>query len=424
MITHRRVIARSMGLVALIAAGSLLVSGCTRGGTPAASESSGEIATSPGFDGETISLGLITVTSGPIAPVSAPLIAAQQAWAKWVNANGGIEGYKVELNITDSGYNPAQAIQQYERTKGDVAMYANIFGTPIALTLMEQLQTDDILALVGTGEGSLLRAPNAILAFTPYQSQIIEGVATGMSELDTDDPTVCGAGLEGPLTENTQAALEFAEDELGYTLGPVVSVSQTSTDATPQILQLQAAECDLVAIQGVPAVTTGLLSAAAKLGWEPQWTTSVTGWEAIFEDNPIYDYAQKNLFITADVVPFGYESAEGMSALVEAHDEYTPDVAPTAPYVSGWTQMLAVQSVLEEAIKRGDLSHAGLVEASSALSTFDLQGIGAAWGWGEPADRTPPTTFNVYRPDASVESGLGLVEADVPAPDAAVNYPY
>jgi ABC-type branched-subunit amino acid transport system substrate-binding protein len=417
---------RGLRLAALVVVGATVLSACGRAEETSGGESTdGGIPTSPGFDGETISLGIITVTSGPIAPVTEPLSAAQQAWEKYVNANGGIGGYQVKLNVTDSGYNPAQAIQQYERTKNDVVMYANVFGTPIAQTLLPKLKADKILAEVATGDGSLLRQQETNLMFTPFESQIIEGVDFGVNASDQGkDAVVCGAALEGPLAETAETALDYAADELGVTIGTVVSVAQTATDATPQVLQLQDADCDVVVIQAVPGTTTALTSAASKLGYTPQFVTTSTGFSAVFDDSPIYEYLAENLLITSDVIPFGDDSADGMAALVEAHEMYAKDTVPSASFVQGWVGMLAVQSVLEEAVKNRDLSHEGIIEASNSLTTFDLQGIGPVWGWGAPDERTAPESFTVYRPDAEQASGISVVEATVPAPDAAVNYPY
>lgn len=417
---------KSSRLVALVAIATIGLASCGRGGdSGGGDDTDGGIKTSPGFDGKTINLGIITVSSGPIAPVTGPLTAAQQAWEKYVNANGGIGGYQVKLNVTDSGYNPAQAIQQYERTKNDVVMYANIFGTPIAQTLLPKLKTDQVLAEVATGEGSLFKQPETNLMFTPLQSQVIEGIDFAIKRNDKgDQAVVCGAALEGPLTEAAGEAFDHAEKEMNIDVGTIVSVAQTTTDATPQILQLQDKKCDIVVIQAVPASTTALTSAASKLGYEPQFVTTSTGYINVPADSPIYDYVAKNLLITADVVPFGDESAEGMKDLVAAHKQYAADTVPSVSFVQGWVGMLAVQSVVEQAVKNKDLSHAGMIKASADLKTFDLKGIGPVWGWGEPEDRTAPGNFTVYKPDASSESGVSVVEANVAAPDAAVNYPY
>jgi ABC-type branched-subunit amino acid transport system substrate-binding protein len=412
-------------LVALVAIGTAALTGCGRGEESSGEVNSEGIRTTAGFDGKTISLGLITVTSGPLAPVTEPLTAAQLAWEKYVNANGGVGGYQVKLNMTDSAYNPAQAIQQYERTKGDVVMYANIFGTPVVQSLLPKLRADGILAAAGTGDGSLFRERELTLMFTPFESQVLENIDYNLQNGELGgDAVFCGAALEGPLYETVERALNYAETEMGVKVGIAVSVPQTATDATPQVLQLQSSDCDVVVVQAVNSVTTALAAAASKLGYAPQFMVTSTGYTPVFEDNPLYEYFEANLLMTADTVPFGDMSAAGMAALVEAYDKYTEDVAPTTPYVLGWVGMLAVQSILEEAIERKDLSHEGVVEASNALSTFDLQGIGPKWGWGEPNERTAPESYTVDKPDASQDSGMAVVQANVPAPDSAVNYPY
>src|ERR1051325_489749 len=102
----------------------------------------GAPANVPGFDGTTIRLGVITPTSGPVAVIGNPLTAGNKAYFDYVNTElHGIGGkYKVELDIQDSGYDPTKAGQAYAAIKGNVVMLAQLLGTPIVNSVLEQLK--------------------------------------------------------------------------------------------------------------------------------------------------------------------------------------------------------------------------------------------------------------------------------------------
>src|SRR6185312_9131035 len=95
MATHlaRRARSRIMTLFTVIAALSVFLSACSTGG------GSG-IQAGPGVDvaNKTINLGILTPLSGPVAaPIGIPLTKGIETYFKAVNANGGIDGFKVNL---------------------------------------------------------------------------------------------------------------------------------------------------------------------------------------------------------------------------------------------------------------------------------------------------------------------------------------
>src|SRR5919108_4969132 len=122
---------RVLWLVALLA---LLGAGC--GGAADEGESEGEgtaaeLKTVPGYDGKTIKLGVLTPLSGPVAVIGLPLTAGNQVYFDYINKEkGGIAGkYQVELEQADTQYKPDRTVQQYNRVKTDVVMFAQVLGT-------------------------------------------------------------------------------------------------------------------------------------------------------------------------------------------------------------------------------------------------------------------------------------------------------
>src|SRR4051794_4132617 len=90
--------------VALVVAAALTVSACsssgTKSGTSGAKGHSGAPAGSSGAaapSGSTIKIGAVGSMTGSQASSSSQFATVAPAWAKWVNANGGINGHKVQV---------------------------------------------------------------------------------------------------------------------------------------------------------------------------------------------------------------------------------------------------------------------------------------------------------------------------------------
>src|SRR4051794_24965443 len=91
-----------------------------------------------GFDGTTIRVGCLTDQSGPVAVIGNPLLQGAQLWFDHVNAQGGVAGqYPVAVVPGDTHDDAATAVQEYQRVKDDVVMFANILSTPPTQAVLE-----------------------------------------------------------------------------------------------------------------------------------------------------------------------------------------------------------------------------------------------------------------------------------------------
>src|SRR3546814_5510209 len=145
----------------------------SHGGDDGGEEPAGCPEPTAGVDGETIRLGVSTPTSGSVALIGNPLTAGNQAYFDYVNEElGGVAGkYQIELEVRDSGYDPTKAVQEYAAIKDDVAMIAQLLGTPIVNAVLEQLESDDILASPASLDSFWVREPNLVPLGGPYPPQ-------------------------------------------------------------------------------------------------------------------------------------------------------------------------------------------------------------------------------------------------------------
>jgi len=418
-----RPVAVTTGLVLAL---TLAACGGGRGNEEAAAES-GSLAEVPGFDGETFTVPMLTVTSGPVAAAAAPNLAGMQAYIEQLNAAGGIAGkYPIDLVVRDTEYNAGKAAQAYDSVKDDAVLLGNVFGTPIVQSLKDRIEADQLLALPTSFAADYVHHPALMMTDAPYETHLLAGVDYAIGQAG-GDPTVCGVGGEGALQETVTQALDYGSKEAGYTVATVVGIPPTATDFTPYVQQLQSADCDVVGIVAVGEPTVaGLLAKASQLAYAPQWVGTSAQFVASMQDSPAFDYIAENYIGIGATTTYGdvENGGEAMEKLVAAHDEFSPDVPPAYQFVGGYAAMMAVDKLLTAAVENGDVSRAGLRETLASFEELDFEGLAYPWTWGEPGDRVPPSKYLVLKPTKGAPGGQTDVERDLDVPDYVVDYPF
>jgi ABC-type branched-subunit amino acid transport system substrate-binding protein len=373
----------------------------------------------PGFDGETIRLGVLTPTSGRVAVIGEPLTNGNRAYWDYVNEElGGVGGkYPVELVVEDSAYDAPTAVQKYNEIKGDVVMFNQLLGTPIVNALLEQLDADGIVAQPATLDSFWVREQQLLPLGAPYQIQAINGIDWYVTEGGgSEDTKVCILRQDDPYGEAGLEGVEFALDNLGMELTSEATFPVGNPDFTAQITQLQGDGCELVWLTSTPTDTGSALGKGAELGFEPQWLGQSPSWIGAFIGSPLEPYLQANYKLVSEGPEYGDESVEGMAELLRIQEEYAPDQVPDTYFNFGYLESMAVHQVLEAAVENGDLSHEGIVEAMNSIDEFTFDGLFGDYGGGEPADRNPPRSNSIFEVDPAKPIGLGLVKEAHTAP--------
>jgi len=384
----------------------------------------GDIATAPGFDGKTIRLGVITPRSGPVAVIGNPLTNGNRVWFEHINEDeGGIAGkYKVELVERDSRYDPATAVQQYNRIKDDVTMFVQVLGTPIINAVLPQLKRDNIVAGPATLDSEWVREQQLAPVGGPYQVQVINAVDYYLRH-EGKDNTICAIIQDDPYGEAGLEGLEFASEQLDFEIATVARYRVGDEDVTAQIGQLRQANCDAVVFVGLPEDAGTVLGTAARAQFAPRWIAQSPAWVAALGQSPLAKYLEQTLWVVAEGPEWGDESVPGMAQMMEHVEKFAPDQQPDYYFTFGYTQAKLVSAILEKAVELGDLSREGIVEAMNNLGTFQTDGLGGDYQYGPPEDRDPPRQSTLYRVDADAPFGLKAIETNFSS-DAAEAYQF
>ncbi|HHC08467.1 MAG TPA: hypothetical protein ENK55_07100, partial [Actinobacteria bacterium] len=106
-----------------------------------------EMKTDFGVDVEskTIKLGVLADLTGIFSPLTTDITDAQKVYWDNVNANGGIDGWKVELVIEDTNYNVEQHLEKYEKIRNEVLAIAQSTGSPTNVATLPKYKEDNML---------------------------------------------------------------------------------------------------------------------------------------------------------------------------------------------------------------------------------------------------------------------------------------
>ncbi len=375
-------------------------------------EGGGEPEAAPGFDGETIRLGVLTPQTGVAAVIGNPLTEGNRVFFEALNASGGIAGkYKVELEVADTQYQPQTAVQQYNATKDDVVSYVQILGTGVVNAVLPLLQEDEIVAGPASLDSFWVPEQYLLALGGPYQLQAINAMDYWFNQEGNDpaDTTVCTMIQDDPYGEAGQAGVEFAAEEIGFEVAETARFAATDTDFSGQINTLRSGGCELVFLVSLPSATGAIIGAAAQQQFAPQWIGQSPTWVGALAQSQIAPYLSENFLLMSEGPEWGDTSSEGMAQMLEDLEQYAPDQGPDIYFSFGYAEAWSLAQVLERAVELGDLSREGIVEAMNSVGTITTGGLLGDYEYGPPEERKPPRESRVFAIDPAAPGGLRAV---------------
>lgn len=380
-------------------------------------------AETAGFDGETINLGVITPQSGIASVVGRPLTNGNQMWWDYYNdAEGGIAGeYQVELVIEDSAYQAATAVQGYDALKGDVVAFQQILGTQITQALLPKMQADQAIGAPATLDATWVHNPNLVPISAPYQIEVLNALDYYVNN-GGEGARVCALAQDDEFGEAALQGFTSAKKALKLKVGPTPRF-ETGEDLTGQVQQLIDSECEAVVVASTPLDTTSIVTKMISLNFEPQVIALAPAWlPSLAQSANIQDFLVEHFWVAAgQYVVWGDTAIPGMQELLDRQAEYAPDQAPDPYFIFGYLQGQAMAQVLEQAVKNGDLSRAGLFRAVSQIKKLTFDGLDEDYKYGAAAKRNPPRATAVLAIDPAGEVGLAVL-GEQAASAAATKY--
>src|SRR5579883_927616 len=392
----RKTLYASAGLLAIC---MMVFSACASNSSSNGSSGSGStLKVGPGVDvaHKTITLGILSPYSGPVAaPIGVPLARGVEVFFDHVNDNGGINGFKVKFLEEDMQCNPQIEVQKYEQIHNQVLMIADSLGTPTTFAIKDLADADHMLVSAATLSSALAREKYLILVGTPYRLQVENAF----------DYVVNKLGVQNPATGIIYQNDEYGQDGLtGYKEAVSVyhmndvaeaSYAATDTDFTAQVSLMKSKGAKYVFLTTIPTVTASIIGTAAKLNYFPQFILQSPAWANALLGVPALVPLLTKVWVVGQGATWGDTSVKGMAQMLQDVQKYAPDQKPDGYFEFGYTESEITYAILKAAMAKNDLTRDGLYNAFISLHTVDLQGLYPNATYGDSPDQRVPTRDSV-----------------------------
>lgn len=367
-------------LQALVVAGSaatLLLTACS---------------SSSGGSGDAIQIGQSIGISGVAGAYGKGKLDGQLAMIEAINADGGIDGRKIELNYLDDGFDPARSVQNVRKliAEGNVALLAGSGSASIesVVPLLAPRQVPLLFPAKTNVEWVDGPDPQVFSIIPTFRDQT---AAIIKHAFETNGPgsVFLVATQSADVDHIIEGAQEAVESSGGAWLGSNL-VPFGATDVTPFALQAAEGSPDYIVFESAPAETTKIVAALAESGDLPAKNilglTSMPG--TTYLDGVPSEAADISMSFSATVPP----SDEGAKECVDALKEYAGIDKPDLVNLAGCNEVRLLASALEDV--EGEVTSEAIMERLNSVAGEKLSSL------------VPPVTY-------SSDNHMGLTELPV-----------
>jgi ABC-type branched-subunit amino acid transport system substrate-binding protein len=405
---------RSLGAVCAAGAIAFGVAACGTGASSGGgSQASGGIKVGPGVDAKTktITLGVLSPLSGPVAVIGAPLTAGQQTYFKSLNASGGIDGWQVNLVARDTKYDPQTEVQDFNQISGQVAFLAQSLGSPTTAAI--QPMADQLKTVVGAAaqDSTFTADPLMAVIGTPYAVDVANALDYIVNQKGQKSANI------GIIYQDDA----YGQDGLrGYNAGlktyhfnnvAQATYAATGTDFTAQVQKMRSAGAQYVFLTAIPTAAASIIGTAASEGYHPTWVLQGPAWsEYLMSSNglpsgkptPVAKALAGNVWVLGYEAQWGDMAAPGMAQFLSNTKTYAPTQIPDAYYMYGYAEAKVEAAIIQKALQDKNVTRQGLLNAKLNLGTVNEGGL------------IPPVTYTPSLGPASRESEIAKVSPTTP----------
>ena len=376
--------ALALGVAACGSSGSGKASSSGSSGSTGSSGKSATLKTGPGIDtaGKTITIGDITALSGAASVIGKPLEAGYQAYWAYVNANGGINGWKVKINTVDDAYDPQKHVQAFNQIVSGIAMLGASFGSPTTSAIESQAQQAKLLVGTVAQDSAFVNSAVNLVIDSPYAVDVTNALYYLIKTKGVSNPKVAifyqndAYGQDGLKGYN--AAKTYGFQDVGQ-----ATYNVTDSSFTAQATQLKNSGAQYVVVTAIPTAAAGLMATAASIGYTPQWILQGPAFATVLMTSdggpngtptPLAKVFQ-GAWLMGDEAAWGDTSVPGMAQFLSIQKQQNPTQNPDGYYVYGYCMAQVQAAILKKAVANNDLSTAGIVNAKEHLGSFSWGGL-------------------------------------------------
>jgi ABC-type branched-subunit amino acid transport system substrate-binding protein len=231
-------------------------------------------SSTPGVTSKQILIGGTTPISGP-ASAYAAVAKGADAYFKYVDAHGGVNGRSIKYKYVDDGYDPSQTIQRTRDLVQNDKVFAiyNTLGTETNLSIrsyLNQLKVPQLFVASGASTWgkdykkypwTIGYQPSYLAEGTIYGRYVAKNIRKAKIGVlyQNDD---YGKELVGGLERGLRAKKKLIVSKQGYDV--------TDNDVKSQIARLKSKKANVLMIFATPKFAIQSYAQARQLGWRPK----------------------------------------------------------------------------------------------------------------------------------------------------------
>jgi ABC-type branched-subunit amino acid transport system substrate-binding protein len=363
-------------------------------------------------DAKTIKIGMLADLTGLFAPLVVDITDAQSAFWDNVNANGGLDGWTVELVVEDTNYNVEQHLEKYEKIRGDVLALGQSTGSPTNVAALPKYKEDTMVFIpLSWYSGWAVPEFDGGLAMEQYTNYCLEAMNILGFAQDMGATKIALATFPGDYGQDGAAgvkkAIEFYDTlELVYDGEAAVIPGQDQTEVVTGIVESGA---DWTFLTTNSSIAAEIMGGAAQAGYVGAWTGSTPTYDFRLLDSPVAPIIDASYYQSGYNVPWGTD-VPGAAEMTEVLTAAYPDRRPSDAFAIGWSYSLSLKQALEAAIASGDLTRAGFAAAVNSLTAVDFGGLAPTQSFAGTPNEYVQRQSAIYKPSLEEYTAAGGAE--------------
>lgn len=351
---------RPLRTLASALAVTIAITSCSNGQS---TEETGTDAQTLGVSDDAVVVGTHQPLTGPASPGFRHVSTGARAVFDYINDNGGIHGRRIEYQVQDDSFDPAQTIEATRSLIKDHEIFAMLggLGTPTHEAVIDELNEEGVPDLF-VSSGALAWDQPEVYPYSygfqvdyskeakiqgAFIAENFPGDKVGLLYQNDDVGPSSHAGIEQYLTEEIVAWESY---------DPGVP------ELAGQIEALKESDAEIAVCYCIPAFLGMAVLESAAIGYTPQWVAPSFGGDVEIVTALIEEYSQgtpaedmppeaflDGLIITA-FLPMAAQSKDPWTTFFhEIHEEYNSGTPFTDTTVYGMVQAVLFAQVLMEA---------------------------------------------------------------------------
>ncbi|TAK36925.1 MAG: hypothetical protein EPO21_00955 [Chloroflexota bacterium] len=279
---------------------------------------------------------LIPMT-GAYAAGAAPMWKGAQAYTRYINERGGINGYKVEFNWADTAYNVAKVLQLYKQFKEQKPPLIVLYDAAGGEALKQTIEQDQIVVINSGASDPQVFPPGWIfLTGTPYVDGFVSYLEYLSKSWKGPDKAKLGVIVYelGPQMAHIDAAKALAS-KLGIEFVDSEIIVPSMLDSTPVLTRFRDEGVNNIYMVGSNPTFAVVSKDLQRLGLKDKMTLTGVWWDDLDNNIRLASAAAEG---TQNItwLPWPTDPSPDVQKVVEYYKGINNGETPVALALAGW----------------------------------------------------------------------------------------